>query len=362
MALDVRSELAGYDPFPQRDLGWDNYSMSRPLAEYVVRKQLAKRANVELRELCRVGAIIAVSDGERVTGVRLARQGSQGEILPADFVVDASGTGLLTLAALQSTGRTAPAETRIGVDLAYATTIFAIPDDATSEWKGIFTFPNPPETSRGALMMPIEGNRWILSLGGAHGDSPPGDLDGFLDFCRQLRTTTIYRAIRDAKAVDGIARFAFPESIRRHFERMASFPQRLVPLGDAVCRFNPIYGQGMSVAAQEACVLRDLLALRAGAGGQLEGLPQAFLAAIQEVINTPWNTAAVQDFGYQQTRGERPADVENTLKLALALNRAAARDASVHKLAVEVRQLLKPRSAYLDPAFVTRVHAEMAEL
>jgi hypothetical protein len=259
-------------------------------------------------------------------------------------------------------GISAPVETRIGVDFGYATVLFSTPADAPSDWKGVFTFPTPPADRRGALLMPIEGDRWILSLGGAHGDIPPGDLDGFLAFAGQLRTTTISFAIKSAKPVSEVARFVFPESVRRHFERMALFPRRLVVLGDAICRFNPIYGQGMSVAAQEACILRNLLADRAAASDPLAELPQAFFAAIQEVIDTPWETAAVQDFAYPQTRGERPAGIENTLKLAIALNRAAARDPSVHKVAVEVRQLLKPRSAYRDPAFVAKVYAAMNEL
>ncbi len=363
MALDVRSEMAGYDPFPQRDLGWDNYSMSRPLAEYVVRKELAKRANVELRENSHVNAIVAAgTNGTAVGAIRLAgRHGGEDEILSADLIVDASGRGALTLATLQSMAGPAPAETRIGVDFAYSTAIFSIPDDAPGDWKGVFTFPNPPASGRGALLMPIEGERWILSLGGAHGDVPPGDLDGLRAFAGELRTATIARAIKGAKPATEVARFVFRESVRRHFERMASFPRGLIPLGDAVCRFNPIYGQGMSVAAQEACILRDILATRAAAPDPFEGLPQAFFAAIQEVIDTPWATAAVADFAYPQTRGERPPDIENTLKLAVALNDLAARDADIHKLTVEVRQLLKPRSAYRDPAFVARVQTLMAQ-
>lgn len=364
MALDTISEVEGFDLFPRRDFGWDNYSMSRPLVEYVARSELAKRGNVELRERCRVEALTATTGAHNavVNGVRLVRPNREGETLPADLVVDASGTGMLTLALLEATGNAAPAETRIGVDLVYATAIFTIPDYAPGDWKSVFTFPNPPASSRGALLMPIEGKRWILSLGGAHGDHPPGDLAGFLAFAEQLRTTTIHRAVRDATPNGGVARFAFPQSIRRHFERVASFPHGLIPLGDAVCRFNPIYGQGMSVAAQEACMLRDLLAARAATSEPLEDLPRAFFAAIEPVIDTPWTTSAVQDFAYPQTQGERPPDIETTLKLARALNRAAARDASVHKLAVEVRQLLKPRSAYLDPAFVAQVYASMAEL
>jgi 2-polyprenyl-6-methoxyphenol hydroxylase-like FAD-dependent oxidoreductase len=363
MALDTRSEVAGYDPFPQRDLGWDNYSMTRPLAEYVGRRQLAKRTNVELREQCRVDAIATTdANGTTVNGVRLAGQRDKSEFVPADLVVDASATGTLTLGVLQSAGISAPAETTIGVDFGYATVLFSIPADAPSDWKGVFTFPTPPAGRRGALLMPVEQDRWILSLGGAHGDVPPGDLDGFLTFAGQLRTTTISRAIKGAKPVSEVARFVFPESVRRHFERMTSFPRGLVVLGDAICRFNPIYGQGMSVAAQEACILRDLLTDRVAESDPLEGLPQAFFAATQEVIETPWETAAVQDFAYPQTRGDRPAGIENTLKLAIALNRAAARDPSVHKVAVEVRQLLKPRSAYRDPAFVAQVFAAMKEL
>jgi 2-polyprenyl-6-methoxyphenol hydroxylase-like FAD-dependent oxidoreductase len=361
MALDTRSELADYDPFPRRDFGWDNYSMSRPLADHVVRTELAKRTNVELREHCRIDAIAATdANGGAVSGVRLTAHEGKSEVLPADLVVDASGNGALTLALLRSTGRPLPTETRIGVDLAYATAVFSIPDDAPSEWKGVFTFPDPPANSRGALMMPIEGDRWILSLGGAYGDAPPGDLDGFLAFAKELRTATVYRAIKGAKPAAEVARFAFPESVRRHFEGMICFPRGLVPLGDAVCRFNPMHGQGMSVAAQEACILRDVLAARAAAADPFEGLPQAFFAAIQEVVDTPWTTAAVADFAFPQTRGERSPDIERTLKVAPMLNRLAARDANIHKLTVEVRQLLKPRSAYRDPAFIAQVESLMA--
>ena len=361
VGLDAHYEVPGYDPFPKRDLGWDVYSMSRPLVEYVVRQQLKKHRNVELRERCRVDAIVTTdAKGGEISGVRLA--GGEGETLPADLVVDASGRGALTLAALQSTSSPVPAETKIGVDFAYATVVFSIPEDAPDDWKGVFTFPNAPESRRGALMMPIEGDRWILSLGGAHGDGPPGDLDGFLAFAEKLRTPTIYRAVKGARPLAEAVRFAFPDSVRRHFERLDSFPRGLIPLGDAVCRFNPIYGQGMSVAAQEACALRDLLAARAAAPDPLDGLAQAFFAAIQEVIDTPWATAAVADFVYPQTRGERPPDIENTLKFGVAMNRAAARDANVHKLMYEVRQLLKPRSAYRDPAFVEQVRAAMAEI
>ena len=112
-------------------------------------------------------------------------------------------------------------------------------------------------------MLPLEGDRWMLTLGGRRGDKPPGDWDGFLAYAQQLRTPTIYDAVKRAERLGEVARFGFPASVCRHFEQLEAFPRGLLPFGDAICRFNPIYGHGMSVAAQEACLLHRLLRKRA---------------------------------------------------------------------------------------------------
>jgi hypothetical protein len=194
-----------------------------------------------------------------------------------------------------------------------------------------------------------------------------------------LRTPTIYNAISRAKRLDGVARYGFPESVRRHFERLDVFPRGLLPIGDAICRFNPVYGQGMSVAALEACLLQRLLERHAGdrlagdrpggdrlggdrLGGDsdpIAGLAPAFFAEIQTLIETPWSVA-ILDFVFPDTRGQRPADFETTLEFGIALTRLAAEDPDVHKLTAEVQHLLRPRSVYRDPALAQRVFAKMA--
>ncbi len=360
VGLDVRVERPGYDPFPQRDLGWLGYSMSRPLIELTVRERVAQRANITMRPRCRAQDLVATPDGAAVTAVRCETADGRSESLPADLVVDASGRGALTLSVLESIGHPLPEETAIGVDVGYATAVFSIPDDAPADWKGVFTFPGA-QTSRGALMLPLEGNRWIVTVAGRHGDKPPGDGDGFLTYAQQLRTPTVYHAIKGATRVGEITRFGFPASVRRHFERLEAFPRGLLPFGDAVCRFNPVYGQGMSVAAQEACLLHRLLGTTARAGNPLEGLAPAFFAEAQALIDGPWAMAAIPDFVHPETRGQRPPDFEITLKFGLALTRLAARDPAVHKLTAEVQHLLKPRSVYRDPQLVQRVLAVMAE-
>ena len=143
-------------------------------------------------------------------------------------------------------------------------------------------------------------------------------------------------------------------------EALARFPQGLIPIGDAVCRFNPVYGQGMSVAATEASILASLLRRRADERAGLVGLEQEFLAEVRPWIAGAWSMSALPDLAFPQTRGERPADLEHALGATSALYRIAACDPEIHVLVVEVRYLLRPASALQEPTLTSRVLAEMA--
>jgi 2-polyprenyl-6-methoxyphenol hydroxylase-like FAD-dependent oxidoreductase len=289
--------------------------------------------------------------------VKFENGAGRSQSLRADLVVDASGRGNLTLALLEAIGRAQAQESVVEVDIGYATAIFAIPADMSVDWKGVRTLALAPQRSRGGLMLPLEGNCWILTLGGRHADKPPGDGDGFLAYAQQLRTPTIYNAIKRAERVSEVARFGFPASVWRHFEQIEPFPRGLLPIGDAICRFNPVYGQGMSVAAQEAVLLHQLLRKKAEEADPLAGLAPAFFAGASAVIETPWAVAAIPDFSFPETKGQRPPDVERTREFGVALTRLAARDPDVHKIMVEVQALVRPRSVLRDPDLVERVRA-----
>jgi 2-polyprenyl-6-methoxyphenol hydroxylase-like FAD-dependent oxidoreductase len=137
----------------------------------------------------------------------------------------------------------------IGIDCHYTTALIAIPSTAPSDWKGVFTFPEAPASTCGALML--------------------------LRFAKQLRTSTVYDAIKHSTPPERLPQFGFHESVWRHFERLPYLPIGLLPVGDAICRFNPVYGQGMSVAVQEASVLHRLLGERRALGDPLVGLRAA---------------------------------------------------------------------------------------
>lgn len=350
-SLDVRVERPGFDPFPARDLGISSCAASRPLIEHCLRRRLAERRNVRMLAPCRAVALVAGADGQSVTGVQVTGPDADPlQFVPSDLVVDASGRGRLTLDLLRATGRALPPETVIGVDIAYSSASFVLPEDEQPHWKGVMTFPRAPQSTRGALLLAQEGGRWLLGLAGRGTEQPPGDEAGFETFVRDLRTPTIHQALSKGQRIGDIARHAFPSSRRRRFGAVRDFPRGLLPLGDAVCTFNPVYGQGMSVAAQQARLLGRLLAKE-----HPSALARAYFGAVEHLLETPWEMSALPDFVFPQTTGPRPADMERRIVLGQALLRLAARDPAVHRLSAEVQHLLKPRSVYRRPVLAVRL-------
>ena len=267
-------------------------------------------------------------------------------------------SGGLTVELLDKIGLPRPQETEIGIDLRYATALFEIPPSAPREWRAVLHRPES-QTGRGGLLVPVESNRWQVNLTHMHGQPVPESPADFVAFAKTLRTQTIHEAIKGAVPIGPIYRFGFPGSLRRHFERLESFPDRLLPLGDVICRFNPAFGQGMSVAAQEVGVLQRLIEARATAADPLQGLAQSFFAAIQDFLAAPW-AVTESDFMYEKTRGQRPDDFHQRSKFSSALQRVAAEDATVHQIMSEVTHLVKRSAALRDPQIVNRVTALMA--
>ena len=352
-------DFPGIGEFPRRDFGLTFYSASRPLIEAVLRRRVAALANVRIVEGARVEALMTSPDGAAVTGVRHTRPGGGNAERHADLVIDAAGrNGTLSQAMLAETGREPLAETRIGMEIAYTTAIFAKPDAAQPAWQYAYVLAGPPVETRSALILPIEGGRWLATLVGRFGERPPADLAGFLEFARGLRNQVIYEALKNAVPEGRFTRFIVPGSAWRHFERLRAPPRGWLPLGDTICDFNPVYGQGMAIAAQEAAMLRRVLDESAG---DLGALPMAFFEALAPIIAAAWSSS-VRDLAFPETAGERPADFGERMRFGAALTLLALRDAEVHRLWMEVNQLVQPPTIFLAPEFRARLGALMAEM
>lgn len=356
---EVLLEFPGTDPFPLRKWDWLVYSMTRPLIELTMRQRVEQKCNVSLRGGCHALEIVGSPNGEQVTGVR-CHTATATETFSADLVVDASRHGGMTLSFLKSAGHPLPQETTIGVDIRYATALYALSPGALGGFKAIVSFPSAPESVHYGYLIPVQNNCWQLLLVGRGDDAPPADGDEFLAYAQKLRTPTVRNAMKGAKRLSQVARYGFPESRWRHFARLESFPRGLLPIGDAICCFNPVHGQGITVAVQEANALHRLLGLHGTQPDRFATLRCAYLAQAEAIIETPWVISAIPDFIYPQTRGERPPDLEERLKFQGALTRMSAHDADVYQLVTEVQHLRKPLSELNEPALVRRVEAEMA--
>jgi 2-polyprenyl-6-methoxyphenol hydroxylase-like FAD-dependent oxidoreductase len=323
---------------------------SRPVLEGHVRARVRTLPNVRFLERCDVLGLAATSDGRRVTGARVLRRadGSAEEVLDADLVVDATGRGSRTPLWLEALGCLRPAKEQVRIGLGYTTRTYRLPPDALDGDLAVLQAATRQHPRTGALQM-LEGGRWMLTLGGILGDHPPTDRDGFLAFARSLQFPDIYEAVRDAQPLDDPVGFRFPASVRHRYERLGRFPDGLLVMGDAVSSFNPIYGQGMSVAALEALVLRRHLERG------VEPPPRRFFHDVARVVDVPWDIAAGGDLVFPGVHGRRTLKVRLISAYIARLHAAAAHDASLASAFVRVAGLVSRPESLLRPGVALRV-------
>jgi 2-polyprenyl-6-methoxyphenol hydroxylase-like FAD-dependent oxidoreductase len=329
----------------------DGIAASRPLIEWTICEQVRRWPGVQiLNEWSFEGLKF---EGGRVAGVRAHPRGEPATELHADLVIDASGRGSRTPAELQACGFARPEETNVRIDVGYATGIFRTPE-APRDWKMLYVIARPP-AKRGALILPLEpdagGNRWMATVVGMHGDHPPGDAAGFLEFARSLPAPDIYEALKRAEPLSEIVRYGYAASRRRHYEKLRRFPEGLLVLGDALCSFNPIYGQGMSAASMYADVLAQCLQEQGGR----DGLWRNFFSRAARVADMPWQLATGEDFRFRETIGPRSPILRFLQWYTGKVLIACGRDELIAERFYEVMHLLKPPSAVFSPDVIWRL-------
>ena len=346
---DARVQLGGHR-FARADAGLSTVSVSRPFLESVVRARVRELPNVTFAPACDVLGLTTTPDGERVTGVRVLRRAdsSAAEVLEAAVVVDAMGRASRTPRWLETLGYDPPPEEEIAADVGYATRHYRLaPDVLGGDW-GTLQGPTPT-CPRGGALARIEGDRWIVTLFGLLGDHPPDEPEGFQDFADSLTFPDLGRAIRTGEPLDEPVRMRFPASVRRRYERLRRFPHGLLPLGDAVCSLNPIYGQGMTVAALQA------LALRVHLGQQGAPDPHRWLRRVARIVDPAWDMVVGGDLALPGVHGPRTPKVRVLGAYVSRLHAAAATDPELAVAFARVMALVDPPTRLLRPRIAARV-------
>jgi len=221
----------------------------------------------------------------------------------------------------------------------------------------VLTQPDPPYVPLHAVLLPAENSRWIVTIADHARTVWIESWNEFLEASRLLITPTVWEALRSAEPPDVIRRCRFPASIWKHFERLPRLQRGVLPVADGLCRFNPTHGQGMSSAALQARLLRDVLDLAAAQRDPITAVQAGFMAEVASVLETPWNMSTSADLAFPATRGERPENFIEARHFEAALFRAAVTDPVVHRALIEVAQLLQPQSRLQEPQIMRRIEA-----
>lgn len=281
-------------------------SFSRVLLEWHVRDRVSQYSSVRIISNTEVTSLLATPDHACVNGVQVRERGQGGRTatLQADLVVDASGRHSQTPQWLVELGYEAPPIETINTNLRYASRFYARPEQFPGEWQSLIVNGRPPQT-HGGLILSVDHERWHVTLAGMGGNVPPLDEEGFLQWARSMPDPTIYEALRVAQPISPIRGYGTPENHLRHFERMQRWPAGFIVTGDAVCAFNPVYGQGMTVSALDALTLKSCLQEQYSAEADFE---QHFQQELARTVANIWLIATSQDLRFPRVRlsGARP--------------------------------------------------------
>ena len=328
---------------------------SRPFLEMHVRRRIARLSNVHQQCNVAVEGFEFDAAKSRVTGLRVRGIGGAESVLPADLVVDCSGRGSRTPAWLEAAGVGKPLHTAITVNVGYSTRFFRLSAKVRPDWHAMLILGKPPDGTRLGACFFVETGELQVTLGGEFRDYPPDDDAGFLKFAETLRHPELYRTIRDAAPASPISTYRFPAHVWHHYDRLKSLPPNLFILGDALCSFNPIYGQGMTVAAQEARVLHDCLARGKGGASDFAALQRRYFKGVTAIVKAAWAMATGADMVYPQAEGQRPFGQGAVLRYLGHIQALSCYDRKVLKVWNQVTNMQRPFSALFAPAIASRV-------
>jgi 2-polyprenyl-6-methoxyphenol hydroxylase-like FAD-dependent oxidoreductase len=327
-------------------------SLSRPLLEHLIREKVLSLPNVTLLDNTTAKEFLSPADKERITGVMIEDK-QRGELTghDADLVVDCTGRGSQTPKWLKQMGYAEVPVSEVKIDVTYTTRMYKRdPEDVRGRWWMACT-PEAPKERRNGAAFPIEGNRWIISVGGWHGEKAATDETEFLEFLKKLPNANIYDIASTCEPVSDFIQYKYPVSIRRNYEKMDTFPLGLLVLGDATSSFNPVYGQGISSACLQAVVLDELLSEDINE----HELAKTYFKRTLKTKDKLWQMSTGEDFRFPETTGTRPFGISLTNKYVSLVHKATISDEVVCRAFLRVMGLIDPPAKLLHPKIIWRI-------
>lgn len=349
---DVGSQAAFYagrQRFAQRQADAMAVCLGRAAIEGVVRRRVLALPQVRVVTGVEVQGLVADARAEQVRGLRWQAGDDAGTngVLHAALVVDASGRASRLPRWLTELDCDAPHEEQVHCDIRYATAYLVRQPQHAPGLEAVVCAATAEHPQPGVLLAQ-EGDRWVVTLGGYGADAPPLDRPGFIARAQQM-APELAAVVREAEFLCEPFGYRFPHSQRRRYERLRRLPEGVLAIGDSICTFNPVFGQGMSVAACEALALDT--ALQQGR----DGLARRYFRSAARSIDIAWQTAVGADLSIPSVQGERPLPLRLINAYVGKVFDAAQTDATVAVAFQRVSHLLAAPPSLMRPAVVWRV-------
>jgi 2-polyprenyl-6-methoxyphenol hydroxylase-like FAD-dependent oxidoreductase len=336
----------------QQHAGLTTLGVVRPMFEYFIRERVQQIPNVKFIEEHDILGLTTSADKSQVTGARVQKRGTDtDEVITADLVVDATGRGSRTPVWLEQLGYEKPFEERKKIDLGYVTQHFRLREGANGFVNDVAINQIAHDVApRGNVFFLVEDGKVELTTYGILGDHPPTEYNALMGWLKALPVKDVYNTLRYADPVDKAMPFKFPTTLRRHYQKLRRFPEGLLVTGDAVTTFNPVYAQGMSVAALCALVLRQHL--HSGAAP----VPQDYFRDLAtDAIDQAWEMTNQIDLSLPGVEGERTFKVKMGNWFLRRVQIAATHDGSITAEYFKTAGLVQKPEAMMRPGFALKV-------
>lgn len=337
----------------------------RPQLEWQIRQRVQAMPNVQLLDDCQVVELLTDASKEQVTGVTVRLPKEMGGKRPymANLVVDACGRGSRVSQWVKQLDYPEVPVSEVKINLGYASGIFQLLENSNPDWKALLISAKPGLSQKLGLIYRMPNNQIKVLLAGWFGDHPPTDLEAYLQFARSLPQPDIYETLRTAKPLAPIKAYKLQSNKWNHFESAAKWPEGLCVVGDAVCSFNPSFGQGMTVAALHAVALGEQVQKlnHQGKGLAASGLSRRFQKEAAKIVNNPWMITTGEDLRFQEAEGPRPFSLPIIQNYLAQVFEIAHTNPAVAKQFFEVMTFMKEPPAFFQPVVLVPVLKHLAK-
>ncbi|MEW9668481.1 NAD(P)-binding protein [Ammoniphilus sp. 3BR4] len=329
---------------------------SRPFLEGHIRNQVEQNPHILIRYQTKALRPIFHASEKVIKGLQVQEEGSPVPTdLSAELVIDASGYGSRFQTWFIDQGYICPVE-KVTINLRYISQTYQLKPEKKRDWSVLMVYPSPPAEKAGAALSRTERNRYIVTLFDYDQDEDrplPRNAKEFIEMTKKLSQDTIYQELQGSEPLSDIQVYKVPYMIRYRYEKLQNFPKGFLFLGDTLCRFDPVFGQGMSVAAMEALALDQCLqkAWKQGRGISSD-LASRYFRKISKIIDPVWLMILIEDFRHRHVTGNKPMGLTFLQWYTKRIFQRSSQDTDIYNAFVYVMNLLRPANTLFHPSVI----------